>query len=522
MTTSEEGPHSGADGVSPEADQPAPQSFDTTAQPAPPAPSASPEPTAPAARRVLGERYELGEIVGRGGMSTVHRAYDRHTGQYVAVKVFRAGTDLLHADRRYRREVDLLSTLSAPGLVALLDADLGETATPYTTPYLVTELVDGLTLSKRIKQSTLTEEQVARLGAALCTTLAYVHQHGIVHRDVKPSNILIPNGAEDGLSEPKLVDFGIAVATDDTRLTLHDSTIGTANYLSPEQVRGELVTSASDIFSLGLVLIEAMTGTYAYPGKGIETAVMRLSRPPDIPPTMSRALSALLTDMTAHEPSDRPDAQQTGARLAQLTVAGDDGSLAVADEDGSLTEILPFIQPAKDLPGEPVGRAVSAPPRGLRPRSRYAIGLASAAAAVVVAAIGVAAMLNSPGHKPAAPVNPTPQQAAPPIHRLPATQATSAQANTSTRLLGTEPPVDEMTTPSETTPPTSPSPSPVSTPTDNHASTTTPSLSIPPSTPAGSPTTDPTTPQSSPPPTSPSVPPSSPGSSSTPPSSPSP
>ena len=122
---------------------------------------------APRAGSLLGDRYELGEVIGRGGMSTVHRAYDLRAGTHVAVKVFRPGTDLLDADARHRREVELLSALSNPGLVAVLDAEVGETATLSGIHYLVTELVDGPTLSQRIRNSPLTEQQVARLGASL-------------------------------------------------------------------------------------------------------------------------------------------------------------------------------------------------------------------------------------------------------------------------------------------------------------------------------------------------------------------
>jgi serine/threonine protein kinase len=193
-------------------------------------------------------------------MSTVYRAYDHRTAREVAVKVFRPGVDL-HAEQRYRREVQLLSSLHDPGLVAVLDADLGYGTSPAVKPFLVTELVDGPTLSQRIRNAPLEEAQVAQLGAALCRTLAYVHDHGIVHRDVKPSNILL--NARTDVAEPKLVDFGIAIAEDDTRLTTDDMTVGTANYLSPEQVRGEPVTPASDIYSLGLALIVSITGRHA-------------------------------------------------------------------------------------------------------------------------------------------------------------------------------------------------------------------------------------------------------------------
>ena len=134
----------------------------------------------------------------------------------------------------------------------------------------MTEFVDGPTLAQWIRRSTLTESQTARLGAAMCRTLAYIHARGIVHCDIKPANILISGRSEDDLVAPKLADFGIATAGNSTRLTTNGATIGTANYLSPEQVRGERITAATDIYSLGLVLIEALTGALAYPGTGVD------------------------------------------------------------------------------------------------------------------------------------------------------------------------------------------------------------------------------------------------------------
>src|SRR5215475_16067141 len=130
---------------------------------------------------LLNERYELGHVIGSGGMSTVHRAYDRRTGREVAVKVSRPAEEIVDAATRTRREVDILSGLDDPGLVAVLDAGVGDGPTP---AYLVTEFVDGPTLAQWIRRSTLTEPQTARLGAAMCRTLAYIHARGIVHCDV--------------------------------------------------------------------------------------------------------------------------------------------------------------------------------------------------------------------------------------------------------------------------------------------------------------------------------------------------
>ena len=467
-----------------------------------------PETTVHEPVRVLGERYELGEVIGRGGMSTVHRAHDRLFNREVAVKVFRPGTDL-HGDRRYRREVQLLSALNAPGLVTVLDADLGETASLDTMPYLVTELVDGLTLSQRIKQSRLTEEQTSRLGAVLCRTLAYVHQQGIVHRDVKPSNILIPADAVDDLSAPKLADFGIAVAADDTRLTMHNSTVGTANYLSPEQVRGEIVTPASDIYSLGLVLIEALTGEYAYPGTGLETLMVRLNRPPTIPQTSNPALRALLVDMTNHDPPHRPDASGAADRLDRIATEPPDQFLSAGEPAELITEILPFTEPVAAPPAWGGGAArPPVEPANPRDHRRALFALVGAAVAVAAALITVASLVKSTSHKPPIPVDQTTQQAAPPIRGTHSAEPSSTPERSTSQPVGPPNPAPTSTT--------APAPS-TSADTSSAPGTQAGSLSPPSSvsssatpSPSGSPT--PSTTEPSPTPTSPSdtVPPTDP------------
>src|SRR5689334_388321 len=198
-----------------------------------PAGCSGPEP-----KQLVNNRYELGPVIGRGGMSTVHRAHDLRTGREVAVKVVRpaavidAGGDTWH-------EAAVLSGLDDPGLAALIDSDSGDEATP---AYLVTELVAGPTLAQWVGQATLKEPQAARLGAAICRTLAYVHAQGVVHCDVKLANILLPGWTDGGLTAPKLVDFGIARSVDSRRGANTEVTVGTPNYLSPEQVRGRRIT----------------------------------------------------------------------------------------------------------------------------------------------------------------------------------------------------------------------------------------------------------------------------------------
>lgn len=244
----------------------------------------------------LGERYRLGAELGKGGMSTVYRAVDLETDREVAVKVYAAGGSV-DARTRQHREVTLGAGLSHDGIVPILDH--GDT-------YLVTELVEGSTLRDRMASGPCSVDEVAQFGARLASALGYLHEHGIVHRDVKPANVLL--GRNGDLSGAKLADFGVAIRLDDSRVTIDGCVVGTAAYLSPEQVSGGALTPASDIYSLGLVLIELLTGVASYEGSGAECALARLNRQPVIPPQAPPWLATLLTAMTALDPKARPAA----------------------------------------------------------------------------------------------------------------------------------------------------------------------------------------------------------------------
>jgi eukaryotic-like serine/threonine-protein kinase len=269
----------------------------------------------------VGGRYQLGEIVGRGGMSTVYAALDRSTGQRVAVKVFRAGVELADSAARRHREVELASALDHSGVVAVLDAQVDDNDRVNGCAYLVTEFVDGPTLGQRIRQAALNEHQAIELGITLSGTLAYVHAAGIIHRDIKPANILLPSGG-NGLLHPKLTDFGIAFMIDSTRMTATGFMAGTANYLSPEQVLGQALTAASDVYSLGLVLLESLSGETVFPGHGIEAALARLHADPQPPAWTSPGLSELLHQMTARDPQARPTAELARRRFRRLAGEG--------------------------------------------------------------------------------------------------------------------------------------------------------------------------------------------------------
>lgn len=268
---------------------------------------------------LLGGRYKAGELLGSGGGATVYRAVDEALGREVAVKLFAPATE---DDDRYRRqhtEKLLLAKLNHPGLVTLLDAGLYQDALGATTSYLVMELVEGEDLRRRLARGPLPGPDVAQIGADLADALTYIHEQGVIHRDIKPANILLSGGESDTRHHPKLTDFGVARMLDATVSTTHGATIGTANYLSPEQALGEEITPATDVYSLALVLVECLTGEQAFPGPLVEAAVARLLRDPDVPESLGPEWGTLLHAMTARVPTDRPSAHDVAVTLRSWT-----------------------------------------------------------------------------------------------------------------------------------------------------------------------------------------------------------
>jgi eukaryotic-like serine/threonine-protein kinase len=404
-------------------------------------------------RELLAGRYRLDKLIGTGGMGDVHRAWDTRLSRFVAVKLFRSTLDPTAA-RRFDSEVQTLAGLSHPALVSVYDAGTSE-----TTPFVVLQLVEGRTLHDRIGDGPLTPEQVRELGARLADALAYVHTHDVVHRDIKPSNILL-----DTEDTAYLADFGLARLTGATRLTSTGELMGTAAYLAPEQVRGKHLGHPVDIYALGLVLLECLTGYREYEGSEVESAVARLHRQPDIPRTLPADLVRLLTRMTALSPWRRP----TALHCARVLGEGEGTTKSVRRIDvrrgvlaGVATVALSGVGIAWALSGE--SPATSAPPGG--PSSGSAT---SGPAAVTVSSAGSSESADSSspgvrltgGQQPAG--NPT-SGAAPTTGTSTATTTTTVApvtteteaGSTKTKGNGKEPPgqVKKSTT---TTPTTSP------------------------------------------------------------------
>jgi eukaryotic-like serine/threonine-protein kinase len=336
-------------------------------------------------------RYALEEAIGAGSASIVYRGRDLDTGDAVAVKVFRAdGTpsDL----RQQRREMAALARLRHPGLVTLIDG--GTEPGPAGRLYVITDLVEGPTLAARIRLGPLDADAVRDLGVRLAGALAAVHAGGYVHRDVKPANVLLGDG-----SRPRLADFGIARAFDGTVATAAGRIVGTAAYLSPEQVRGGEIGPPVDVYALGLVLLECLTGRREYPGMAAEALTARLHRRPEVPDGLPWGLTDVITVMTADDPAHRPTAAAVASALGSAAPA------AVTSTGGLAT-------PA------------SAPVVALRGRGRVA---ALVAAAAVLLAVPIAG-LDGFGAPPAAPASepaplPAAEAAAPAAPSVPQQQA---------------------------------------------------------------------------------------------------
>ncbi|MCW2526965.1 MAG: Serine/threonine-protein kinase StkP [Pseudonocardiales bacterium] len=265
----------------------------------------------------MSSRYRLLDRIGRGGMADVYRAEDELLGRQVAVKVFRFGLDAGHERERATLEIQMLASLNHPGLVAVYDA----AGTDEEEPYLVLELVRGPSLRERLRNSgRLGCAATAQVGRDIAGALSHIHEAGIVHRDIKPANILLDMtvGPPNQLAA-KLTDFGIARRAGTPHLTTYGLTVGTAAYASPEQLRGWDAGPPSDVYSLGLVLIECLTGTPAYPAGGMDHALTRQDTVLTIPNTGGEQWAELLAAMTSANSQERPTAEQTRRLLARLT-----------------------------------------------------------------------------------------------------------------------------------------------------------------------------------------------------------
>ncbi|MFC8721809.1 protein kinase [Kitasatospora sp. NPDC057198] len=405
--------------------------------------------------RALNGRYELGEILGVGGMATVYRAVDHQLGRQVAVKVLNGGlADDPRFAERFAREARSAALLAHPRVVTVFDSGVDQ-----GSPYLVMELVHGATLGRVIaEQGVLPVERAVGTAAAVLDALAAAHDQGLVHRDIKPGNVMI---TQDG--GVKVVDFGIARvgSSSGQQLTQTASVLGTAAYLSPEQATAGQVDGRADLYAVGCVLYEMLAGAPPFTADTpvavtfkhvTEYPVPVSAHRPDVPPALDAAILRLL----AKHPAERPaDARSAAAELlAAVPAAPADRTAQLL---GAATQVLPPV-PATAFPAapppppqqpwtEPQRTSVLPPVRApLLPSARYEdeepaprrgrnpLVYGGIGAAVIVCVAGIAAFSLSGGgtapkaaHTPAATAATTAEPSPAP------TPSASASASTSTR-----------------------------------------------------------------------------------------
>lgn len=305
----------------------------------------------------LGDRYDVGQVIGRGGMAEVYAGTDRRLNRRVAIKVLRP--DLARDpmfQERFRREAQSAAGLNHPNIVAIYDTGedlIGEDANQVSIPYIVMEYVDGVTLRHMLNNGPrILPERALEVIAGVLAALDYAHRHGIVHRDIKPANIMI-----NAHGDAKVMDFGIARAMSDaaTSVTATSAVMGTAQYLSPEQARGESVDARSDIYSTGCVLYELLTSSPPFNGDSpVSIAYQHVNEAPKLPssidPSIPTTLDTIALTALTKSPANR---YQTAAEMRfdiERAIAGmpisTRPSVAPVAADLGSTTVIPLTSPA--------------------------------------------------------------------------------------------------------------------------------------------------------------------------------
>lgn len=291
--------------------------------------------------QVCGERYRIDQVLGSGAMGTVYRGTDLRTDRPVAIKLIKAElTQSPDVVQRFYRESEILLRLRHPNTVRLMDR--GELSDGRL--YMVTEYLEGMTLSDRMRQPDFGPDRVLRVVQQICGPLAEAHSIGVVHRDLKPANVFVMRLPTEEVA--KVLDFGIARLTHPTDhdLTEQGSIMGTVAYMSPEQARGEVVDGRADLYALGVILYRGITGEHPFRADSVPALLLKHMTEAPAPPRDRSGqpppldVEALILDLLAKNPDERPStAQEVEARIE-----------AIRNRLGSLTGTLP-----EALPGPP-------------------------------------------------------------------------------------------------------------------------------------------------------------------------
>jgi eukaryotic-like serine/threonine-protein kinase len=276
--------------------------------------------------RLLGGRYQVGELLGYGGMAEVHRGRDLRLGRDVAIKLLR--TDLARDatfQERFRREAQNAAALNHPAIVAVYDTGEETSSTGERVPFIVMEYVNGRTLKEVLAtEQRLMPRRALEIIADICAALEFSHRHGIIHRDIKPGNVMMTQ-----TGQVKVMDFGIAraLASGATTMTQTSAVIGTAQYLSPEQARGEAVDARSDVYAAGCVLFELLCGHPPFVGDSPVSVAYQHVRedpraPSDINPDVPPDVDAIVLKALAKNPLNRYQSAQEMRADALRAVSG--------------------------------------------------------------------------------------------------------------------------------------------------------------------------------------------------------
>jgi serine/threonine-protein kinase len=368
----------------------------------------------------LSGRYETGDKLGSGGMSNVYKATDRILERTVAVKIL---AEHLSDDERFvarfRREALAVAKLIHPNIVPVYDTGVDD-----GRHYIVMEYVEGRSGAQILQRQGPCEPEIAaEIGVQACAGLDYAHRRGIIHRDVKPGNLMVVGGPVGGGEMTiKLTDFGIARAIEQTRITQVGSVVGTAAYLAPEQVRGDEATPATDVYALGVVLYQFLTGRLPYEGSSLAELAVRQQNEKPLPPStyndeVPGTLGAAVLRALEGDPGRRyasADELSSGLRLGlegeDVTLPMDAGTAATGvlggetaatrhlDRETAQTEYRPAPSPTR-RPEPRVAPSPAASPRPAGPKKRSGFSrfvrfvLALVALALVAAAVATAVIV---------------------------------------------------------------------------------------------------------------------------------
>ncbi|ROQ66699.1 serine/threonine protein kinase [Streptomyces sp. 840.1] len=343
--------------------------------------------------RLLAGRYRLGEVLGRGGMGTVHRAVDETLGRTVAVKELRFPTAIDDDEKRRLitrtlREAKAIARIRNNGAVTVYDV-----VDEDDRPWIVMELIEGKSLAEAVREDgVLTPRRAAEVGLAILDVLRSAHREGILHRDVKPSNVLI---AEDG--RVVLTDFGIAQVEGDPSVTSTGMLVGAPSYISPERARGHKPGPPADLWSLGGLLYASVEGCPPYDkGSAIATLTAVMTEPLD-PPKNAGPLEEVIYGLLARDPEQRLDDAGARALLNDVINAPEQSDVPVPPADATQVMALPKV-PAPAKPASKSGE----PGEGTRDRLRGALRSARNAKAAPAASASAAAVPARPAQAPSA------------------------------------------------------------------------------------------------------------------------